>query len=447
MEEEKEINYSERVKEFFKDNRVELYDKLKIIHRNGQVIKGVLLPRPDIGDPDVLILKLDNGYNIGIHLDNIVSVKVLGHLEAAPLVKIRKTYKVRKKSLVYFLGTGGTIASRIDYKTGAVYPFFTAEEIYSMFPELEDIAFIKAESLFSIFSEDMKPSYWSIIAEKVADIFKKEEPKGVVIAHGTDTMGFTAAAMAFALRRLPGPVILVGAQRSSDRPSTDAAFNVIAATITALDAPFGESVVVMHGSTSDSYCYVHRGVKVRKCHTSRRDAFRSINDIPLARIDYPNSFILLNERYLARSKEGIILENKFDPKVFLLKFYPGMPGEYLDLLIDKGVHGIVLEGTGLGHVSENLLKPLKRAYDEKIPVVMTSQCIWGRINMNVYRRGRELLKVGVISGEDMVPETALVKLSWLLVKNLDYKEIREAIHANIVNEINPRSEHRSYPSL
>ncbi len=440
-----EVNYSSRVKKFFEEQNIRIYDELEILHKNGQVIRGILLPRPDVGDMEVLVLKLSNGYNIGIHLDNILSVKVLKHLETSPLVEIRKSYKVDKDKLVYFLGTGGTIASRIDYKTGAVYPFFTAEEIYSMFPELEDIAFIKAENLFNIFSEDMKPSYWSAISKKVFDIFEKENPKGVVIAHGTDTMGYTAAAMAFALRRLPGPVILVGAQRSSDRPSSDAAFNAIAATITALKAPFGEAVVVMHGSTSDKYCYTHRGVKVRKCHTSRRDAFRSINDMPLAKIEYPDKFKVVNPRYLSRNNEGIILENNFDQNVVLIKFFPGMSDEIINFLIDKGVHGIVLEGTGLGHVSGSLLKSLERAYYERIPVVMTSQCVWGRINMNVYRRGRELLKIGVIPGEDMISETAFVKLSWLLGKGYDYKEIRNAILTNFVNEINPRSENRSYP--
>jgi len=447
MSENMEVNYSDRVRRLFEKYGISLFDKLEIRHKRGGIIRGVILPRPEIGDPDVLILKLDNGYNIGLHIENISSVRIIGHLHSSPLVEVRKQYIKGDKPPVYFLGTGGTIASRIDYKTGAVYPFFTAEEIYSMVPELEDLAFIKAENLLNIFSEDMRQSYWSMIAERVAKIFEREAPKGIVIAHGTDTMGYTAAALAFAVRQLPGPIILVGAQRSSDRPSSDSALNVIAATITALKAPFGESVVVMHGSVSDTFCLVHRGVKVRKCHTSRRDAFRSINDIPLARIDFPDKFNLLNKKIIPRKNDGIILEKDFDSKVALVKFFPGMTEEIIDFLLDKGIHGIVLEGTGLGHVAKTLIKALERAHENEVPVVMTSQCIWGRINMNVYRRGRELLKAGVIPGEDMLPETAFVKLSWVLGKGLGYKEVKRLMLTNIVYEINPRSENRSYPPL
>jgi len=439
--------YDKEVIRLLENRGIKLFDKVRIRHRQGIAFEGIILPRPQVGDPRSLILKLDNGYNVGIKVENIEKIEVIEKSEPSPLVRVRQPKLKPGLPYVHFVGTGGTIASRIDYKTGAVYPFFTAEEIYSMLPELEDIAFVRAETLLNIFSEDMRLRLWEKIAKKVAEIFEKEKPVGVIVAHGTDTMGYTAAALGFALRRLPGPVILVGAQRSSDRPSSDSALNVIAATITAIKAPFAESVVVMHGSKSDNYCLVHRGVKVRKTHTSRRDAFRSINDLPLAIVNSKGSFKILNNRFLRRSEEGSIVEAKFDEKVALIKYFPGMEGEIIDFLVDKGYHGIVIEGTGLGHVGHQLLKSIKRALGEGIAVVMTSQCIWGRVNMNVYRRGIELLRMGVIPGEDMLPETAYVKLSWVLAKTRDIKEVRRLMLTNMVFEINERSENRFYPSL
>ncbi|RLF01991.1 MAG: Glu-tRNA(Gln) amidotransferase GatDE subunit D, partial [Thermoprotei archaeon] len=340
------------------------------------------------------------------------------------------------------------IASRIDYVTGAVYPYFTAEEIYSMIPELEELAVVSAETLFNIFSEDMTPRHWSRLAEKIAEVFEREEPRGVIVAHGTDTMGYTAAALAFALRRLPGPVILVGAQRSSDRPSSDAATNVLAATITALKAPFAESVVVMHAGLNDTEFYVHRGVKVRKMHTSRRDAFRSVNAIPLAKVLLPSrEFKLFARRYIPRSKEGVILENGFDEKTALVKFYPGMGPDILEFLVDKGYHGVVIEGSGLGHVATRLIPSVRRAVEEGVAVVIASQCLWGRVNMNVYRTGVELLKAGAIPAEDMLPETAYVKLSWILARTRDLKEVRRLFLTNVAYEIDERSEEWYYPPL
>ncbi len=439
--------YSKEVRDFLKSKGIKIFDKIRVKHKSGLIIEGVLLPRPQIGNYRSIIIKLDNGYNIGVRVDNIDDVEIIEKSRPSPLIEVKEPKLRPGLPYVHFIGTGGTIASRIDYKTGAVYPFFTAKEIYSMLPELEDLAFVKAETLFNIFSEDMEPKLWERIAEKVAKVFETEGPKGVVIAHGTDTMGYTAAALGFALQRLPGPVILVGAQRSSDRPSTDSALNVIAATVTAIKAPFAESVVVMHGSIEDNYCLVHRGVKVRKFHTSRRDAFRSVNDLPLAIVNYFGDLKLINKRFLRRSDEGIIAQTKFDEKVALIKYFPGMRSEMIHLLVDKGYHGIVIEGTGLGHVGQCLLSAIERAIEEGIIVVMTSQCIWGRINMNVYRRGVELLNIGVIPGEDMIPETAFVKLSWILAKTREPKEVRKLMLTNMIYEINERSENRVYPPL
>ncbi|RLE87799.1 MAG: Glu-tRNA(Gln) amidotransferase GatDE subunit D [Thermoprotei archaeon] len=440
--------YGDAAAKVLQSGGVRVFDIIEVERDDGVVIRGVLLPRPHYGDPDVLVLKLPNGYNIGVDARRVRRLRKVGRVEPGRAAPSAPPSLKPGLPRIHFIGTGGTIASRIDYVTGAVYPYFTAEEIYSMIPELEELAVVTAETLFNIFSEDMTPSHWSRLAERVAQVFEREGPRGVIVAHGTDTMGYTAAALAFALRRLPGPVILVGAQRSSDRPSSDAATNVLAAAITALKAPFAESVVVMHAGLNDTEFYVHRGVKVRKMHTSRRDAFRSVNAIPLAKVLLPSrEFRLFARRYIPRSGEGVVLENGFDEKTALIKFYPGMKPDILDFLVDKGYHGVVIEGSGLGHVATRLIPSVRRAVEEGVAVVIASQCLWGRVNINVYRTGVELLKAGAIPAEDMLPETAYVKLSWILARTRDLGEVRKLFLTNIAYEIDERSEEWYYPPL
>lgn len=442
-----EYGYHGELARILKEHNISVYDRI-LIEKDGFTYEGILMPKPELSHPDTVIIKLDNGYNVGISIGPNVRIRLLKKGKPA-LPSPPKVVPRPKEDLphVALIGTGGTIASRVDYKTGAVYPAFTTEEIYSLVPELSNIARLDMHLLFNIFSEDMTPQNWVKIANKVAEFIQKGVD-GVVIAHGTDTMGYTAAALSFALQNLPVPVVLVGAQRSSDRPSSDAALNLISAVYTAARAPFAEVVVVMHGTTSDNYCLAHRGTKVRKCHTSRRDAFRSINTKPLARIYGSKKIELICRDFRKRDKNRKLkLVAKFDEKVALIKTFPGMKGDIIEHLIDYGYHGIVIEGTGLGHAPYTLLKPIKRAIDEGIAVVMTSQCIWGRINMNVYRRGVELLRLGVIPGEDMLPETAFVKLMWVLAQTRDLDKVRELMLTNIAGEINPRSEPSTYPPM
>ncbi len=302
----------------------------------------------------------------------------------------------RKEGLpsVTILGTGGTIASRIDYKTGAVHAAFTAEELAKAVPEIFDIANITPKLLFNIMSEDMKPEYWKRIAHETAKALNSGED-GVVIAHGTDTMGYTAAALSFMLKNLTKPIALVGSQRSSDRPSSDAAMNLICATRMAV-SDVAEVMVVMHGETSDTYCLAHRGTKVRKMHTSRRDTFRSINDVPIAKVWPEGKIEYLRDDYRKRSEGEVEVDDRFEERVAILKIYPGVTSELLEFLVDKGYKGIVLEGTGLGHTPNDMIPAIERAVENGVAICMTSQCLYGRVNLNVYSTGRRLLKAGVI---------------------------------------------------
>lgn len=295
-----------------------------------------------------------------------------------------------------------------------------------------------AEVLFSILSENMKPEFWVKIAESVKKAFD-EGNTGIVIAHGTDTMAYTASALAFSLRSLQGPVVLVGSQRSSDRPSSDSAINLLSAVITAKYAPFGEVVVNMHAESSDTYALVHRGVKVRKMHSSRRDAFQSVNDKPLAKVLWKErKLVMLNEKYISK-KDETLLDAKFDNRVFLLYYYPGLDRDFLEqMLTNTKIRGIIIAGTGLGHTSSDHIELFRKATKDGIFIGMTTQCLFGRVNMNVYTTGRQLLDAGVTPLEDMLPEVALVKLMWVLAHEQDLEKIQNLMITNLVGEINPR---------
>jgi len=436
--------YSDRVRGLL--GGVGEFSRVRIHLKDGSVLEGMILPRPEVGDPDVLLVKLENGYNAGIHVDRILKVEALGKYEP-PRVEVPPYGVVVSGSgsggVVRFIATGGTIMSRVDYVTGAVYPSFSLEDLYLMYPELRSLTSIEMVNLMAIFSEDMNPARWGMIAEEACKAFRSGV-RGVVVLHGTDTLHYTAAALAFALRSSPGPIALVGAQRSSDRPSSDSFENLYAATIVASQAAFAESVVVMHEGTSDGVIAVHRGVRVRKMHTSRRDAFISVNSEPIARVLVRQGKVVMNTgEYKGRGE--LTCNPRFDDKVALVKYYPGMSPELLEYLIDKGYHGIVIEGTGFGHVGEQLLKPIARAIEAGIPVVISSQTIFGRVNLNVYRRGVELLKLGVIPSEDMHPETAFVKLSWVLANHGgDIEEVRRVMLTPLAYELNPRTRPMDY---
>jgi glutamyl-tRNA(Gln) amidotransferase subunit D len=262
---------------------------------------------------------------------------------------------------------------------------------------------------------------------------------GVVIAHGTDTMGYSAAALSFALQNLPVPVILVGSQRSADRPSSDAATNLIGAVTAAAYAPFAEVAIAMHETTSDTTIAIHRGTKVRKCHTSSRNAFKTVNAKPIARIQ-DQKIQMLTQDYKRRNPQNkLVLKPEFNEKVALIKFYPNMNPAIIEWHVENGYKGIILEGTGLGHISKTCFQAVKKAVEKDVIVAMTSQCIWGRVNMNVYDTGRDLQALGVIPLEDMLPETALVKLMWILGQTKNTEEAKTLLKTNIAGEISPRT--------
>jgi glutamyl-tRNA(Gln) amidotransferase subunit D len=408
------------------------------ITKEGNSYEGILIPRSEYGDDKHIVIKNKSGYNLGIKVDSNTRIEKI-KVQAKPSFKHPPLPEVKKNlPLVTILSTGGTIASRVDYRTGAVRPAITANDLYGIVPELSDIAIIETDVLLSVFSEDLTSKHWTVIAKAVANKISKNK-SGVVLTHGTDTIGYTSAALSFALQNLPFPVVLVGAQRSEDRPSSDAALNLIGATFAAAKAPFAEVTVAMHDSISDKGVTLHRGTQVRKCHTSRRDAFKSINDKPIAKV-LNEKIILLSENYRSRSNERrVILKPNFFEKVALVKFFPGMDPKVIEWYTDENYRGLILEGSGLGHVRREFFPSIKRALKKGVIVGMTSQCIWGRVNMMVYANGRDLLSMGVIPLENMLAETALVKLMWVLGQTEDPLEVRKLLITNFAGEITKRT--------
>jgi len=437
MTKESFLGYKGEALEAIRRVGAEIGDLIRIT-KGGQVYEGILIPRSEYGDDKHIVIKLRSGYNIGVRLTPDAKVEKVGKGERPAFVAPPLPEQNPALPKVSVISTGGTIASRVDYRTGAVRPALSASDLYSVVPELASIARIDAQILFSLYSENITPAHWTEMAKTVAEKIG-EGVDGVVIAHGTDTMGYSAAALSFALQNLPVPVIFVGSQRSADRPSSDAATNLTGAVLAAAKAPFAEVAVAMHETISDTAIVLHRGTKVRKCHTSRRDAFKTVNATPLARI-VENTITMLTNDYQRRDpSRKLVVKPNFSDKVALVKFYPGMNPAIIDWHVDNGYKAIVLEGTGLGHVAKTLFQPIKRAVDKDVLVAMASQCIWGRVNMNVYETGRDLLALGVIPLEDMLAETATVKLMWIYGQTDNLEEAKKLLKTNIAGEFASRT--------
>jgi glutamyl-tRNA(Gln) amidotransferase subunit D len=379
---------------------------------DGKEYVGTLLPPSD--DPDIIVIKMKNGYNAGFRTDKRTTIKVL----EGPAVKTqKKNERSLKKGLpnITLLAAGGTIGSRPDGAVLSSEP--SADRLLNMMPELSEIANMKAVDIISVFSENMSAEHWQAIAKAVEKELNNGAD-GVVITHGTDTMGYTAAALSFMLTEMNGSVVITGSQRSTDRPSSDAYGNLTASVKFCVSSKTAGVYVIMHDTLNDNSFAVHRGTRVRKMHTSRRDAFKSINAVPVAHIDASGKIKFSGE--VPKASEATKALTKMCTDVVLLYHYPGMdPALFRDAVMRS--KGVVIAGSGLGHVSDAFASLLKEAVNNGTTVVMTSQCINGPTGMNVYDTGRKLQKIGIIPMNDMLPETAYVKLMWALANSKDVK--------------------------
>ena len=415
--------------EFLKTNQISVGDSVNILAEI--TYSGIIMPRYEHSDDKHIVLKLKSGYNIGLEISKIEKVE-----KNQETIKITKTdekiEKVEGLPKIMLLSTGGTIASKVDYRTGAVTPILTAEELNSSVPELATIANIDAEVLFSEYSENIMPEHWLKIAEKIKE-FSKSDYTGIIIAHGTDTMHYTSSFLSFALAGFPIPIVLVGSQRSSDRASSDAALNLIGATKFIIESNTKGIYVVMHQDENDDTIACHLGTRVRKNHTSKRGAFQTIGDNP--------AFIIAENQIQKNITKDFFKINEFqskinlDTKVALVKYHPGYDPNLLNQLIENGYKGIIFEGTGLGHIGKVMYENVKKANEKGIFLGMTSQCIDGRIGMTVYESGRDLLDLGIIPLENMIPEVALVKAMWAIGNYQNIDEVKKIMLKNIASEL------------
>jgi glutamyl-tRNA(Gln) amidotransferase subunit D len=372
------------------------------------------------------VIKLDTGYNIGVGRGG-VALKEAATVIPAVCTKVEQNPDLPELAII---STGGTIASRIDYRTGAVTSQFDADDILRAIPRLGEVARFRAHQIATILSENMMPSIWQELARGIHDEIVRGA-EGVIVTHGTDTMSYSAAAVSFMLET-PVPVIFVGSQRSADRPSSDNAMNALCSA-SAARSDLGEVAVVMHATTNDDFCAIHRATCVRKMHTSRRDAFRSIDHPPIGRVDYPGLEVSLSPEAKRRSDGEPGIDDRLEERVGLLTFYPGMSPALITAF--EGYRGLVIAGTGLGHVGSACIAELRRLIEGGCHIVMTSQCLHGRVCDRVYDTGRDLLAIGVIEGEDMLPEVAMVKLMWVLGHEDDPGTVRQLMQTDLRGEI------------
>ncbi|MCU0369811.1 MAG: Glu-tRNA(Gln) amidotransferase subunit GatD [Bacteroidales bacterium] len=414
-----------------------------VVETTRGTFTGTVLPRAENDDDKHIVVKIPTGYNIGVDVRTITDMKETGYKKAV--------YKIPEKEFpvtpglpkVKLLGTGGTIASRLDYRTGAVIPAFTPGELYGAVPELADICNLETEKIFAVFSENMGPKQYIALSQAIGKEIEKGVD-GIVIGHGTDTLHHTGAVLTFMCQNLPVPIILVGSQRSSDRPSSDAALNLMHAMTAAGRGDIAEVMVCMFGPTSDEYGLLHKGTRVRKMHSSYRSTFRTIGDIPVARVSR-KGVVPIHQKYNKRRNDrNVNIFPYFSDEVTMLYYYPGIRPDVMDAMIDAGYRGIIIVGTGLGHVNKELYPALVRAKEKGVHVFMTVQTIWGYVHMFVYDTGRDMMAKGIIPAGNMLPEVAFIKLGWALGQTHDREEVKKLMLTPINDEITEREPYNGY---
>jgi len=405
--------------------------------------QGIILPRSENDDDKHIVIKLITGYNVGIDVSTILSMQEIGYKEAHYKIPEREFPTTPNLPKVKLFGTGGTIASRLDYRTGAVIPAFSPGELYGAVPELADICNLETEKLFAVFSENMGPEQYKKLAISIGEEIQKGVD-GIIIGHGTDTMHHTAAALSFMLQDIPVPIVMVGSQRSSDRPSSDAALNLMHAATAAGHGDIAEVMVCMFGPTSDEYGLLHQGTRVRKMHSSYRSTFRTIGDIPLATVTRDKISPLKEDYNKRRRDRNIKVLPFFEERVAIVYYYPNMHPDIIDSLTDNGYKGIVIAGTGLGHINKPVYPAIKRAVEKGVHIYMTVQTLWGYVHMFVYDTGRDLMSMGIIPAENMLPEVAYTKLGWALGQSQDPEVVRDLMLTPIANEITAGEPYNGY---
>ncbi len=435
--------YCNTALEVLKKYEALVWSEIDVETNEGSKYSGLILPRSETADKLHIVIKMATGYNIGVRADKVTSIIVKGRKVAHYKIPEKAFPYDKGKPRVKLFGTGGTIASRLDYRTGAVIPAFSPGELYGSVPELADYCNLETEKLYGVFSENMGPEQYIGTAKAIA---KEIEigVEGIVIGHGTDTMHHTAAILSFMIQNSPVPIVMVGSQRSSDRPSSDAALNLIHSVKTAAESDLAETMVCMFGPTSDMYGLLHRGTRVRKMHSSYRSTFRTIGDIPLAMVNKDKITPLRQDYKHRRTDKEFKLMPFFEEKVGIVYYYPNMKPDMITSMVENGYRGIVIAGTGLGHVNKPLYPALKYARDKGVAVYMTVQTLWGYVQMYVYDTGRDMMELGVVPTANMLPEVAYMKLCWALGQTDNLNKVKRIMLTPIAGEITEREPSNGY---
>ena len=401
--------------------------------------QGVVLPG---AAPDHLTIKLANGYNVSYPLDDVESIEELEDSKSIQKGEfvIEQNQDLPKVTIIH---TGGTIASKVDYTTGAVIARFEPEELLASVPEILEIANIDAIKLGNMWADDIRPIHWNMMIDACQNAFDSGSV-GVVITHGTDTLHISASALSFAFAgnggKPAGRIVFTGSQRSSDRASSDATENLLSAVYWAANGPevtgLGDAAVtVMHAGSGDGVCAVSPGVAVRKMHSTRRNAFQMVNGERISEITINRSGLSHTPVSLTSERE-ISAPTKYDTNIKIAQFMAG-PHLYKDLLdsaISYGYSAVIIHGTGLGHLpienpngdapeNEELYNTIKSC---QIPIIIANQCINGPVDLNVYSKGRNQQDIGVLGhGGTSSPEALLVKVHWALSNGKDLSILSE----------------------
>ena len=326
---------------------------------------------------------------------------------------------------IHVLNTGGTISYAADGSGLSWRPETFLEDI-------EVPARVVYREILRKASINLTPADWTAIASAVHDALGAGA-EGVVVLHGTDTMAYTAAALSFMLQNLSVPVVLTGAMRKGGAPDSDGRGNLANALAVAALGDVAEVCVVFSHDEGGKAGAILRGNRVRKRHSAALDAFASPNHPPLGVVE--GRTVRLESDRIPRAPRG---EPRYAPgvnsNVCLIRYHPGCTAAFVAQAL-AAAEGAVVEGTGAGHVATEgeILDAIRRA---RKPVVLVSACWEGGVALGSYDVDREILAVdNIIPGEDMTPETALVKLMWILARERSLDRVRARMREPVAGEV------------
>lgn len=323
---------------------------------------------------------------------------------------------------ILILSTGGTISS-VPSKNGLI-PADKQIPLEKLL--IEEDTIIHVESLLVLDSSNIQPEEWTLIAQTLFE--KMKHYQGIIVTHGTDTMAYTASMMSFMIQNPSVPIVFTGSQLPLNHPLTDALDNLKAALAMAKSSYNGIFLAF-----DRKIMFASRAVKVR---TSSFSAFESINLNPVGRIC--SSGLSIDAAMIRKTTLPPSLHCTIDTNVFLLKLTPATDPAIISLLIQSGIHGIVIEAYGAGGIPfqrRDFTKEIQQAILKNIPVVVTSQCLYERSNFNIYEVGTKVLKTGAIEALDMTTEAAVTKLMYALGKTKDLDHIKQIFYTPLANEI------------